>query len=339
MARATQWAPVPMSEIAGRPRLLFMGVNAIFSCRHLKAVAATAPVCCVVETVRPLGRLKRLERRLLPSRLARTARAVGAHYHEIPYRDPNALLAIMRDEAPDLVIVASLGRLLRQDEIAAPRLGILNVHPSLLPSYRGSSPSFWQLRDGVSESGVTVHLIDPGMDTGPILAQTRFALPFGATPEDLLALQLAHGPGVLVGAVRDMLAGTARLAPQPETSPTRPARGLIPADAAGGVWLEADLDEAWRLLRAVGPILNWPPARRRDLGWLAFATERSAGVSPVPPGRIGRDERGSFLAHPQGRIHLRWRWLPRAWLLALRRKGSPGGGVIALETAAGLSGL
>jgi hypothetical protein len=59
----------------------------------------------------------------------------------------------------------------------------------------------------------------------------------------------------------------------------------------------------------------------------------------VPPGRIGRDALGSFLAHPQGRIDLRWRWRPRAWLLALRRNGSPAGGAIGLETAAGLSGL
>jgi hypothetical protein len=86
-----------MSQIAGTPRLLFVGVNALFSCRHLEAVAAASPVSCVVETVRPLGKLKRLERRLLHSRLARTASAIGAHHHEVLDRDPDALLAIMRD--------------------------------------------------------------------------------------------------------------------------------------------------------------------------------------------------------------------------------------------------
>jgi methionyl-tRNA formyltransferase len=191
----------------------------------------------------------------------------------------------------------------------------------------------------VSEGGVTVHLIDPGMDTGPIVAQARFALPAGATVQDLLARQLEHGPGALRQAVADMLAGTARPVPQPPVSSTRPARRLVAADAASGTWLDADLDEAWRLLRAVGPVLSWPRARRRDLGWLAFATERSREVSSVPPGRIGRDARGSFLAHRQGRIYLRWRWLPRAWWLALRGNGMPAGGTIALEVSAGLPGL
>jgi hypothetical protein len=136
-----------------------------------------------------------------------------------------------------------------------------------------------------------------------------------------------------------MLAGTARPVPQPPVSPTRPARRLVAADTSCRAWLDADLDEAWRLLRAVGPILSWPPVRRRDVGWLAFATERSAEVGPKPPGRIDRDARGFFLTHRQGRIYLRWRWLPRAWWLALRRKGAPAGGTIALEIAAGLSGL
>lgn len=328
-----------MADATAAPRLLFLGVNALFSQRHLEAVATAWPVSRVVETVGPLARLKRLQRRLQPSHLARAARAIGARHQEVPYRDRDALLAIMRDEAPDLVIVASLGRLLRPEEIAIPRLGILNVHSALLPSYRGSAPSFWQLWDGVGESGVTIHLIDPDMDTGPIVAQARFSLSPGATLEELLDLQLEHGPGALASAVDGMLAGTMRPVPQPPVSPTRPARSLVAADASSRAWLDADLEEAWRLLRAVGPILNWPPVRRRDAGWLAFATERAAKVGPEPPGGIGRDERGSFVAHRQGRIYLRWRWLPRAWQLALRRKGAPAGGTIALEVAAGLSGL
>ena len=328
-----------MTGTKAAPRLLFVGVNALFSTRHLAALAEAHPVAAVVETVGVLGPLKRLERRLRPSRLARAARAVGARHHEVADRDGAALLAIMREQPPDLVVVAGLGRLLRPEEIAVPRLGILNVHPTLLPAYRGPSPSFWQLWDGVRETGVSIHLVAPGIDTGPVVAQARFALPAGATLAELLAGQLAHGPGALARAVGDVLAGTARPVPQPSASPTRPARRPLAADAAPRVWLDADLDEAWRLLRGVGPVLRWPPARWRDAGWQAFATERSRAVSARRPGSIGRDERGSFLAHRQGRIYLRWRWRPRAWRLALRSKGMPAAGIIALEAAAGLPDL
>ena len=328
-----------MTGTKAAPRLLFVGVNALFSARHLAALAEGWPVAVVVETVGTLGRLKQLERRLRPSLLARAARAIGARHQEIVARDGAALLAMLREQAPDLVVVAGLGRLLRPEEIAVPRLGILNLHPALLPAYRGVSPSFWQLWDGVRESGVSIHLVDSGLDTGPIVAQGRFALPAGATPAQLLALQLEHGPAALVRAVGDVLAGEALPVPQPTVSPTLPARRLLAADTAPRAWLDADLDEAWRLLRGVGPVLRWPPARWRDAGWQAFATERSPAVSTLPPGRIGRDARGSFLAHRQGRIYLRWRWRPRAWRLALRSKGMPAGGTIALEVAAGLPGL
>ncbi|MFO1047350.1 MAG: formyltransferase family protein [Geminicoccaceae bacterium] len=328
-----------MTGTKAAPRLLFLGVNALFSTRHLAALAEAWPISVVVETVGALGLFKRLERRLRPSLLARAARAIGAHHHEILYRDEAALLAVMRAQAPDLVIVAGLGRLLRPEEIALPPLGILNVHPTLLPAYRGPSPSFWQLWDGVRESGVSIHLVASGMDTGPVVAQARFALPVGATLAELLLRQFEHGPGALVRAVGEVLAGTARPAPQPPVSPTRPARRLLAADAAPRAWLDAELDEAWRLLRGVGPVLRWPPARWRDAGWQALATERSCAVSALPPGQIGRDERGSFLAHRQGRIYLRWRWRPRAWRLALRSRGMPAGGLIALEAAAGLPGL
>jgi hypothetical protein len=70
---------------------------------------------------------------------------------------------------------------------------------------------------------------------------------------------------------------------------------------------------------------------------LAFVTGSSPEPSGMPPGRVGRDGRGWFLAHPQGRLRIRWRCLPRAWLLALRRRGAPAAGVIAIERSAGLS--
>ena len=323
-----------MTRLGGEPRLLFIGVNAQFSERHLTALGR---VGCVVENVRPLRSLKRLERALVPSRLARAARDSHAAFHLICHCGHAKMLNLLRSYRPDLVVIAGMGWLLSSEALAVPRLGTLNIHPSLLPAYRGAEPTFWQLYDGVRESGLTVHLADAGEDTGPIVGQVRFPVPPGATLADLLALQLAHGPPLLSAVVREVLAGMARPVPQPPASPTRRARRFVAGDPVMTAWLDLDLDEACRVLRGVGPLLDCPSPSGCAGGYMAFVIGSWPEPSGMPPGRVGRDGSGWFLAHPQGRLRLRWRWLPRAWLLALRRRGAPATGIIAIESAAGLS--
>jgi methionyl-tRNA formyltransferase len=72
--------------------------------------------------------------------------------------------------------------------LKTPRLGFLNAHPSLLPSYRGPAPLFWQLRAGETATGVTVHLMDERLDAGPIAAQQHVPFPDGASEPELEAL-------------------------------------------------------------------------------------------------------------------------------------------------------
>lgn len=72
---------------------------------------------------------------------------------------------------PDLMVIYGFNWLLPRSVYTVPRLGMLNVHPSLLPRYRGAAPVLWAIRNGDEEIGVTVHRVDDGADTGPILAQ------------------------------------------------------------------------------------------------------------------------------------------------------------------------
>ena len=67
---------------------------------------------------------------------------------------------------------------------------------------------------------------------------------------------------------------------------------------------------------------------------MASVVGMSSGAHGLVPGTLGRDGAGRFLAHPQGYLRLRYRWAPRAWLFALRRRGVPAAGLIAAETAA-----
>lgn len=79
-------------------------------------------------------------------------------------------------QAWDLFVLASYGRILPQSLLDLPRLGALNVHPSLLPRYRGATPIQTALRNGDRETGVSVMMMDPGMDTGDIVAQESVAI-------------------------------------------------------------------------------------------------------------------------------------------------------------------
>ncbi len=100
----------------------------------------------------------------------------------------------MRAIAPDVAVVACYSQRIPHDVLAIPRLGFLNVHPSLLPAYRGPAPAFWQFRDGAADFGLTVHFMDEAFDSGDIAAQATVVMPDGATgPEadELLALAAA----------------------------------------------------------------------------------------------------------------------------------------------------
>ncbi len=72
---------------------------------------------------------------------------------------------------PQAMVVAAYGRILPPEMLKVPPLGVLNVHPSLLPRYRGPSPVTEAILDGESKVGATIMLLDEGMDTGPVLAQ------------------------------------------------------------------------------------------------------------------------------------------------------------------------
>ncbi len=93
------------------------------------------------------------------------------------------------DLAPDAIIVAAYGLLLPEDILAVPRLGCLNIHPSLLPRHRGPSPVATAILEGDEITGVTIMLLDEGMDTGPILARQETEIA-PEEPCDMLTMRL-----------------------------------------------------------------------------------------------------------------------------------------------------
>jgi methionyl-tRNA formyltransferase len=100
------------------------------------------------------------------------------------------------------------------DILRLPRFGFLNLHPSLLPAYRGPSPLFWQLRDG-APTGVTIHYMDEDFDTGPIAAQQAVDLPNGSSGPGAERLLTGVGIELLRDILSDLAEGIVRRQPQP----------------------------------------------------------------------------------------------------------------------------
>jgi len=128
-------------------------------------------------------------------------------------REPDAQAAL-RDLAPDLQVVVAYGQILPRSVIDLARLGTVNVHASLLPSFRGAAPIQWAIARGETETGVSTMQIDEGLDTGPVLLQRATPIGRDETAADLEPRLARLGAQVLLETVRGLEAGELRPTPQ-----------------------------------------------------------------------------------------------------------------------------
>jgi methionyl-tRNA formyltransferase len=106
----------------------------------------------------------------------------------------------IRDASPDLLVSAAHESMIRTPELGVARVGSVGLHPGLLPRYRGSHPLWWAIRNHETEAGLTLYVLDDGIDSGPIIAQTRAAI----EPADTFA-SLYRRVARLVGPMLDDL--------------------------------------------------------------------------------------------------------------------------------------
>ncbi|MFI0975980.1 formyl transferase [Streptomyces sp. NPDC021093] len=116
-------------------------------------------------------------------------------------------LWLLREFAPDLIISVRFSLIFRDEVLSLPRLGVLNVHPGELPRYAGLFSPFWSLLEGQESIGCTVHWIDAGIDTGPVLGLGRLPV----DPARSLVWHVAHtypqGVAALLNVLPEVLAG------------------------------------------------------------------------------------------------------------------------------------
>jgi methionyl-tRNA formyltransferase len=194
-----------------KPRILFMGTPA-FALPTLELLHShNYPVIGVVtQPDRPAGR----GQKEVASPVKLLAQKLDLPVFQPQKVKDQSFLDIFYQLNPEMVVVAAFGQILPKAIIDFPKFGCLNIHPSLLPKYRGAAPLNWSIIRGESKTGVTIMLMDEGMDSGDILLQQE--TPLGATEtfgqlHDRLAKQ---GAELLITAMQQVFAGTALRKPQ-----------------------------------------------------------------------------------------------------------------------------
>jgi methionyl-tRNA formyltransferase len=230
-----------------KPRILFMGTPA-FAVPALTGLAKNGyPVIGVVtQPDRPQGR--GLATAASPIKLLADDLGLTVLQPE-KVRDPS-FLSTFRDLAPDLIVVAAFGQILPKEIIRGQKEGCINIHPSLLPKYRGAAPINWALIRGEEKTGVTIMRMDEGVDSGAILLQEE--TPIGQTETyGMLHDRLAKmGAELLLIALAMLQAGT--LQPQPQDDRLTTTAPRITRED-GLIHWESDCRNIVSLIRGLSP--------------------------------------------------------------------------------------
>jgi len=239
------------SVLTSHIRVIFMGTPQ-FAVPSLQALIAAGyqVVAVVTQPDRPVGRSSKA----VAPEVKQAALALGLPVMQPEKLRPPAVVASLRELQPDLTVVAAYGEILRSNVLEIARYGNINVHASLLPKYRGAAPISAALLAGEPQTGVTIMLMDAGIDSGPVLAQRATPIdPSETTPE--LSARLAQiGATLLVETLPRYLSG--ELKPQPQDDAAASYTRPLQKDDGRIDW-QQPAKQIERMVRAYYP---WPSA-------------------------------------------------------------------------------
>jgi methionyl-tRNA formyltransferase len=262
----------------GTPEFAVPSLNALLSSGHEVAAVFTQPD-------RPKGRGNQLAQ----SAVKRAAGAAGLSIHQPErIRRPESI-ELLKRLAPELMVVVGYGQIIPQTIIDLPKYGILNVHASLLPKYRGAAPIQWAIANGEVQTGVTIMQIDAGLDTGDMLLKASTAIRPDETAPELSARLAPLGAELLIEALQQIATGSVYREKQNEAEATS-APVLKKED--GLIDWSRPARQIYNRLRGFAP---WPGIytifRRQQL---LVPSARVAENAPPPSGVLRIDNRRLF---------------------------------------------
>lgn len=283
-------------------RIVFMGTPdfAVPSLQALQTQAAAQGwevVAVVTQPDRPAGRGKQMT--LSPVKQQALDGNLPVYQPASLRKDPaavEALAALM----PDLLVVAAYGLILPKRVLEIPSYGCINVHASLLPAYRGASPITAAILDGQAETGVSLMLMDEGMDTGPVLAQARQPIRPDDTSASLSARLAVQGAELLTEMLPRWLAG--EIAPIPQESlPGTPSVCRLIRKEQGQIDWHLPAVQIERMVRAYTP---WPSAYTSWRGAVLKIWQAAARAGDAPVGRVISTPEGPAVGTGEGLLLL-----------------------------------
>jgi methionyl-tRNA formyltransferase len=255
----------------GTPSFALPTLNALLASRHQVVGVVTQPD-------RPRGRGQRTSDAPVKAR----AREAGLPMLQPAVLKDQGFLDALSAFRSDIGVVAAYGRILPEATLKTPRLGMVNVHASLLPRYRGAAPVHRAVMAGEQETGVTIIRLVKAMDAGPMLAAERRSIGRDETSADVEQALADVGATLLVRTVDDLASGTATEVAQDESGVTYAPQ--LTKDEGAVDWSRGAV-EIHNLIRGLHP---WPHAfsfiRGNRLVLLRSAVLDQA--SDAPPGVV-----------------------------------------------------
>lgn len=192
-------------------KILFMGTPD-FAAESLNAmIRAKLDVAAVIsQPDKPKGR----GHKLMPTDVKVAAQAAGIEVYQPESLKNEAILPLLREINPELIVVAAYGKILPEYIINYPKYGCINVHASLLPKYRGAAPIQWSVINGDLYTGVTIMQMDKGLDTGDMISTVTTEIGEYETAGELFDRLAVMGGELLVKTIADIENG--KISPTPQ---------------------------------------------------------------------------------------------------------------------------
>lgn len=232
-------------------KIVFMGtpdfardsLDAIYNAEHEIKAVVTVPD-------KPKGR----GMKLIPCEVKEYAiKKEFTIYQPEKLRDNKEIVATLKEINPDVICVVAYGKIIPKEILEIPKYGCVNVHPSLLPKYRGSAPIQWAILNGDKETGVSTMYLDEGMDSGDIILQTKVNIDKNETSGELWDRLSKIGADLLVETLEKIENKTAPRIKQGNKFTIAP---MLEKSQAKIDWKNKTAQEIKNLVRGLNPIMG-----------------------------------------------------------------------------------
>lgn len=228
----------------GTPDICLPTLKALINSEHdLKLV--------VTREDKPKGRGKKLA----PPPVKKVALESGVQVFQPRDLKEEMVYNKLKEQTPDLIVSMAYGEKIPEKILEIPTHGSINIHPSLLPKYRGAAPIHWAVINGDKETGITIISMDKSMDTGDILAQKKIPINFGDTTGDIYNRVRELSPSMLLETLSDITSGNIEVKKQSNSQATTAPK--LTKKHLKINWQEEDSLKVYNKIRGLNP---WPGA-------------------------------------------------------------------------------